>query len=79
MTRQKASAGGGDPSRVRESCERIGVELDQLLEAFAPSEEVLTHFRAARVEVLKGLRAMLDARIDRAAQGRPKGKSVTIE
>jgi hypothetical protein len=79
MTQQNESAAGGKVPGVRESCERIGAELANLLRAFAPSEEVLTHFRAARVEVLKGLRAAIDARIERASQGRQKGKSVTVE
>jgi hypothetical protein len=77
--RQKASTAGGETPTVRESCERIGAELSNVLRAFAPSEEVLAHFRAARIEVLKGLRAAIDARIERATQDRQQGKSVTIE
>ena len=57
MMRQKVSTAGGEAPTVRESCERIGAELSNVLRAFAPSEEVLAHFRAARIEVLKGLRA----------------------
>lgn len=64
---------------IRESCERIGVELANILRAFAPSEEVLAHFRAARVEILKGLRAAIDARIERATAARPKGRTVPID
>lgn len=79
MKRQKASGAGGDAQTVRESCQRIGAELSNMLRALAPSEEVLSHFRAARVEVLKGLRAAIDAQIDRATQDRQKGKSVTVE
>ena len=79
MTRQKVSAAGGEAPTVRESCERIGAELSNLLRAFAPSEEVLAHFRAARVEVLKGLRAAIDARMERATHDQQKGKAVTIE
>jgi hypothetical protein len=55
------------------------VELSNLLRTFAPSDEVLAHFRAAQVELLKGVRAAIDARIERATQDRQKGKSVTIE
>lgn len=79
MTRERTSAAGKAGPTVRDSCERIGVELSNLLRAFAPSDEVLEHFKAARVEVLKGLRAAIDARIARATQDRQKGKSVTIE
>ena len=79
MTREKVSTARGETPTVGESCERIGAELSNLLKAFAPSEEVLAHFRAARIEVLKGLRAAIDARIERATQDRQKGTSVTIE
>ena len=79
MKRQRASGAGRDPQAIRESFERIGTELSNLLGALAPSEEVLSHFRAARIEVLKGLRAAIDAQIDRATRERQKGKSVTVE
>ena len=55
MSKQRRTAGRTAGPSVRDSCERIGVELGNLLQAFAPSDEVLAHFRAARVEVLKGL------------------------
>jgi hypothetical protein len=76
---QQAASGGRERPAVRESCERIGTELFNLLGAFAPSEEVRAHFRAARVEVLKGLRAAIDARIERATREDRKGRSVRVE
>jgi hypothetical protein len=79
MTKTKGSAAAGQAPTVRESCERIGAELSNLLKTLAPSDEVLTHFRTARLEVLKGLRAAIDAQIDRATRDRTKGRSVTIE
>lgn len=79
MTKERTSARGKTGPAVKDSCERIGVELSNLLRAFAPSDEVLAHFEAAQVELLKGVRAAIDARIERATQGRQKGKSVTIE
>ena len=79
MTQEEAAAEREAARAVRESCERIGVELSNILRAFAPSEEVLAHFRAAQVEILKGLRAAIDARIERATQAEEKGRSVPIE
>ena len=70
MTEEKASAAGARTCGGYEACERLGAELGKLLEQFAPSEEVRTHFRAAQVEFLKGLRAAIDARIARGASGR---------
>jgi hypothetical protein len=64
---------------IQQSFARIGVELAQLVRAFGPPEEVLTHFRTARVEVLKGFRAVIDARIAQLTERGAKGSSVTIE
>ena len=79
MTEQK-TVGAGEPAAAAWGAwERIGAGLANLLAAITPPEEVRAHFRAARVEVLKGLRAAIDARIERATQERQTGKSVTIE
>jgi hypothetical protein len=37
------------------------------------------HFRNARIEVLKGVRSMLDARIERLSKQAPKGTTVPVE
>lgn len=63
----------------RGPCERFGAELDALVRALAPSEEVRQHFRNARIEVLKGLRGLIDERIQRLAAQPRKGTSVTVE
>ena len=57
---------------------RLGAEVDNLLRSFVP-DEVYEHFTNARVEVLKGLRAMIDARIQRLSSEARKGVSITVE
>jgi len=42
-------------------------------------EDTQEHFRNARVEVLKGIRSLLDARIEHLSQHEPKGTKVTVE
>ncbi len=42
-------------------------------------EETQEHFRNARVEVLKGIRSMLDARIEHLSQHAQKGTRVSVE
>lgn len=37
------------------------------------------HFQAARIEVLKGLRALLDARIEQASRSRSKPRGTKIK
>lgn len=79
MNEQKSSAAAGGPESSRGSCERIGAELDNLLRTLAPSEDVRDHFRNARIEVLKGLRGLIDERIQRLSTESKKGTSVPIE
>ena len=37
------------------------------------------HFRNARIEMLKGMRSMLDARIDHLSKHEAKGTKVTVD
>lgn len=37
------------------------------------------HFRAARIEMLKGIRTLLDARIERLSEHTQKGTKVAVE
>ncbi len=63
---------------AQESCARIATELWNLLRCLAPSEEVSGHFRAAHVEFLRGVRALIDARIEQLSPEQQKGTSVPI-
>ncbi len=76
MSEQKTS---GAQDSVRGACERIGVELDRLLGAIAPSPEVRQHFHSARIEVLKGLRGLIDERIQHLSTEPKKGTTVPVE
>ncbi|MBI1876114.1 MAG: hypothetical protein HYZ58_01340 [Acidobacteria bacterium] len=79
MNQEKTSAAAGGPEPARGSCERIGAEVDRLLRGLAPSEDVRHHFRSARIEVLKGLRGLIDERIQCLSTESQKGTSVPIE
>ncbi len=43
------------------------------------SETTRDHFRNSRVEFLKGLRGLLDERIERMSKAETKGTKVTVE
>jgi len=43
------------------------------------SDATKDHFRNSRVEFLKGLRSILDARIAQLSRDEPKGTHVTVE
>ena len=59
-------------------CTVAGPQLSAMFEHCWP-EPTQEHFRNARIEVLKGIRSMLDARIDRLSQHAQKGAKVTVE
>ena len=76
---KKKPAAAHSRTTADEAYARLAGDICDLLRAFAPSEEALDHFRSARVEVLKGFRAVIDSRIDRLSAERQKGTPVTIE
>jgi hypothetical protein len=51
----------------------------QLLHHYGPSEPVRRHFTQARLEILKGLRALLDERIERMQKQPSRGSKVTVD
>jgi len=59
-------------------CGVVGPQIEALLDRCWP-EQTQEHFRNARIEMLKGIRSMLDARIDRLSQHTQKGTKVPVE
>lgn len=59
----------------------LGDELRGFAGSFVPPEEVLRHFRNSRIEFLRGIKAMIDVRIDHLSRKNEpqKGASVTVE
>jgi len=51
--------------------------LTELLRRMGPPEAARQHFDAARLEFLKGVRALIDARI--AQVSKPKGEKIEVE
>jgi hypothetical protein len=60
-------------------CYGTGPALTELLRRLGPPEEVRRHFSAARVEFLKGLRALIDARIEQVSKATAKGEKIEVE
>lgn len=60
-------------------CLGVGPELSSLLRKLGPSEEVQQHFRNARIEILKGIRTVLDERIEQLQRKHEKGTPINVE
>jgi hypothetical protein len=56
-----------------------GPLLSECLRRIGPPEEARRHFNAARVEFLKGIRALLDARIEQVSKMKAKGEKISVE
>ncbi len=60
-------------------CQGAGPALSELLRRLGPPPEARRHFESARVEFLKGLRAVLDARIEQCSKSNAKGQNIAVE
>ena len=60
-------------------CQGIGPVLTDVLRRLGPPEQAREHFDAARIEFLKGLRALLDARIERISKSKARGEKIKVE
>lgn len=70
------NAPGSDPDC---GCMGAGPMLTQILRRLGPSESVSQHFRAAQLEILKGLRAMLDEHIAALSEPARHGTKIPVE
>lgn len=60
-------------------CMGAGPEFFSLFRKMGPGAAARDHFRAARVEFLKGLRSLLDDRIEALSRAEKKGSKVVVE
>ena len=71
----RSPAAGGSPCL----CQGAGPTMTELLQRLAPPAEARRHFDTARVEFLKGLRAVLEARIERLTKSKARGQAIKVE
>ena len=60
-------------------CGGAGPALTDFLKHMGPPEGARQHFSQARVEFLKGLRAIIDKKIDEINKHPERGDKVTVE
>lgn len=59
-------------------CMGAGPAISRMINNLGP-KEAREHFRAARVEFLKGMRSLIDARIDHLSRPQQAGTAVPVE
>jgi hypothetical protein len=63
-------------SQERCLCREI---VNQLREAFGVSPKVREHFTNSRIEFLKGIRAVIDSRIEHLSNAGQRGTKIAVE
>ena len=60
-------------------CSGVGPMFSRFARVFGPPESATQHFRQARIEILRGFRAIIDERIERLSRRDRKGSRVVVE
>ena len=80
-----SEAGQGTAESARTSahidtiCDCIRKGLEALSELVTPPETACKHFREARIEMLRGFRAVIDYKIERLSRTKATGTRVVVE
>ena len=60
-------------------CNWLREGADKLSETLSPPEGAAKHFREARLEILRGIRELVDYRIQDLSKDKTKGSRVVVE
>ena len=77
MSDQEATQQSATQPLIQERCLCREI-VDQFREAFGVSPKVREHFTNSRIEFLKGIRAVIDGRIEHLSKGQ-RGTKITVE
>jgi hypothetical protein len=77
MTEQESTQ-QNTPAVIQERCLCREV-LEQVREVFGVSTEVRQHFTNSRIEFLKGIRAVIDSRIEHLSKTETHGTKIAVE
>jgi hypothetical protein len=78
MSDQQAAQQNAAQSVTSERCLCREV-LDQFREHLNVAPEICEHFKNSRIEFLKGIRAIIDSRIERLSSKSPRGAKIAVE
>jgi len=76
--RRKAASKKAVRAETECLCMGFGPEIARMIEGWG-AEGARGHFRTARVEVLRGLRALIDHRIETLSKRPRRGTSIEVE
>lgn len=80
---ESGQAPGGNTrasAHIDEFCNCVREGLESIVDAFTPPESACKHFRESRIEFLRGIREIIDHRIDRLSRkGQSAGTKIVVE
>jgi len=82
MENTETNAGGAAaqaPERDYPLVDAMCLGVKNILRCFEPPPDVTQHFRNARIEVLRGVRRMIDHRIEALSRSGEAGRKITVE
>jgi hypothetical protein len=79
MENTESGGAGNTPPKQYPMIDSLCLELKQLLRSLEPSPQVTEHFRNARIEVLKGVRQVIDNRIQHLSRSPQPGRKIVVE
>jgi hypothetical protein len=78
MSEQATTQPGATQTVIHERCLCREI-VDQVRECFGVSSQVREHFNNSRIEFLKGIRAIIDSRIEHLSQASQRGTKIAVE
>jgi hypothetical protein len=82
MSEAGQAAGGNTcaSAHIDDFCDCIRQGVESIVDAFTPPESACKHFRQSRIEFLRGIREIIDHRIDRLSRkGQSAGTKIVVE
>ena len=64
---------------IDSACDGMRKGLHELIDFLTPPASAVHHFREARLEFLRGIRDVIDHRIDRVSRSQSKGTRVSVD
>ena len=78
MSQQESTQQSSNPALIHERCVCREM-LDHVREVFGVPPEVREHFNNSRIEFLKGIRAVIDSRIEHLSKASQPGTKIAVE
>ena len=78
-SRQTAGESAPGSAHIDAICDGIRKGLETICGALTPPEEARKHFRESRIEFLRGIRELIDHRIDHLSRRGNQGTRITVE